>query len=93
MPVTIVGLNVGKLVHKDGGVLMLVTFAMLVALPWVNVMKGTLSASVLALVPFNQIDLIAPNPQVLALGFAPLGSTARVAPLTIALLRRPVICS
>ena len=151
--VTIAGLNIGKWVHKGGGVLMLVTFAMLLALPWLNLAKGTLPAyhplatampamtilsfnlfakmgfgalggfeyvaihagecrqpertiarsvavaapiicvmfvfgtsSVLALVPFDRIDLIAPIPQVLALGFAPLGSTAWVAPFTIVLL-------
>jgi amino acid transporter len=151
--VTIVGLNVGKWVHKAGGVLMLVTFALLLVLPWLNVARGTLpvyhplatalpamtilsfnifakmgfgalggfeyvaihagechspertiarsvwfaapiicvmfvfgTASVLALVPFDQIDLIAPIPQVLAAGFAPLGSTAWVAPFTIVLL-------
>ena len=151
--VTIAGLNIGKWVHKGGGILMLATFAMLLALPWLNVAKGTLAAyhplatavpamtilsfnifakmgfgalggfeyvaihagechqpertiarsvalaapiicvmfvfgtaSVLALVPFDQIDLIAPIPQVLATGFAPLGSTAWVAPFTIVLL-------
>jgi glutamate:GABA antiporter len=151
--VTILGLNIGKWVHKAGGVLMLATFAMLLALPWLNVGKGTLASyhplatampamtllgfnifakmgfgalggfeyvaihagecrsperaiarsvvvatpiicvmfilgtsSVLALVPFDQIDLIAPIPQVLAAGFAPLGSTAWVAPFTIVLL-------
>ena len=151
--VTIAGLNIGKWVHKAGGALMLVTFAMLLALPWLNVAKGSLAvyhpiatampamtllsfnifakmgfgalggfeyvaihagechspertitrsvwlaapiigvmfifgtASVLALVPFDQIDLIAPIPQVLAAGFAPLGSTAWVAPFTIVLL-------
>jgi glutamate:GABA antiporter len=151
--VTIAGLNIGKWVHKGGAVLMLATFAMLLALPWLNVAKGTLvayhplatampaltilsfnifakmgfgalggfeyvalhagechqpertiarsvavaapiicvmfvfgTASVLALVPFDQIDLIAPIPQVLATGFAPLGSTAWVAPFTIVLL-------
>ena len=38
MPVTIVGLNVGKLVHKDGGVLMLVTFAIAAgcAITWIG---------------------------------------------------------
>ena len=151
--VTILGLNIGKWVHKAGGVLMLATFTMLVALPWLNVWKGSLAAyhplataipamtvlsfnifakmgfgalggfeyvaihagechspertiarsvalaapiigvmfifgtsSVLALVPFDRIDLIAPIPQVLAAGFAPLGSTAWVAPFTIVLL-------
>jgi len=151
--VTIAGLNIGKWVHKGGAVLMLATFAMLVALPWLNLARGTLpayhplatampamtilsfnifakmgfgalggfeyvaihagecrspektiarsvwvaapiicvmfvfgTASVLALVPFDRIDLIAPIPQVLALGFAPMGSTAWVAPFTIVLL-------
>src|SRR6478672_3033104 len=42
--VTIAGLNIGKWVHKGGGILMLVTFAMLLALPWLNVGKGTLAA-------------------------------------------------
>jgi amino acid transporter len=151
--ITIMGLNIGKWVHKAGGALMLTTFAMLIALPWLNLWKGTLgafhplttampamtllsfnifakmgfgalggfeyvaihagechspertiarsvwvaapiicvmfvfgTASVLALVPFDQIDLIAPIPQVLAAGFAPLGSTAWVAPFTIVLL-------
>jgi amino acid transporter len=151
--VTIAGLNIGKWVHKGGGVLMLATFAMLLALPWLNLARGTLpayhplatampamtilsfnifakmgfgalggfeyvaihagechspektiarsvwvaapiicvmfvfgTASVLALVPFDRIDLIAPIPQVLALGFAPMGSTAWVAPFTIVLL-------
>src|SRR5215471_16700455 len=95
--VTILGLNIGKWVHKAGGALMLTTFAMLMALPWLNVWKGSLgafeyvaihagechspersitrsvwlaapiicvmfifgTATVLALVPFDQIDLIA----------------------------------
>ena len=42
--VTILGLNIGKWVHKAGGILMLVTFAMLLALPWLNVWKGSLTA-------------------------------------------------
>jgi amino acid transporter len=41
---------------------------------------------VLGLVPFDQIDLIAPIPQVLAAGFRPLGSVAWVAPVTIVIL-------
>jgi len=40
------------------------------------------TSAVLALVPSDQIDLIAPIPQVLSLGFAPLGVPA-VAPLVI----------
>ncbi len=41
---TIRGLSVGKWVHTIGGVLMLTTFAMLIALPWLNVAHGTLPA-------------------------------------------------
>ena len=37
MWITIVGLKVGKWVHTVGGVLMLATFAMIIALPWLNV--------------------------------------------------------
>jgi glutamate:GABA antiporter len=152
--VTVRGLAVGKWVHKAGGALMLTTFAMLLALPWLNVAKGTLSgfrplatampilsilslniaakmgfgalggfeyvaihagecrnparsiarsvalaapivavmfilgtSSVLALVPIDQIDLIAPIPQVLSAGFGPLGGpAAAVAPVTIVVL-------
>src|SRR4026207_2311692 len=40
--VTIRGLSIGKWVHKAGGVLMLTTFAMLIALPWVNLAHGSL---------------------------------------------------
>jgi glutamate:GABA antiporter len=151
--VTIRGLAVGKWVHKAGGVLMLTTFAMLLALPWLKVARGTLqdfhplatavpvlsilslniaakmgfgalggfeyvaihagecrnptraitrsvwvaapiiavmfilgTSSVLALVPIEQIDLIAPIPQVLAAGFAGMGPAAWIAPATIAIL-------
>ena len=147
---TIRGLRVGKWVHTAGGALMLMTFAMLIALPWLNVAHGTLPAfhplamsmpvmsifslniaakmgfgalggfeyvaihagecrnpertiarsvalaapiiavmfilgtsSVLALVPIERIDLIAPIPQVLAEGFTPFGSAGAVATLTI----------
>ena len=38
--VTVIGLSVGKWVHKAGGVLMLATFAMLLALPWLNLAHG-----------------------------------------------------
>src|SRR5262245_41980816 len=151
--ITIRGLSVGKWVHKTGGILMLTTFAMLIALPWLNVGHGTLPAfhplamslpvmsimslniaakmgfgalggfeyvaihagecrnpeqtiarsvalaspiialmfilgtsSVLALVPIENIDLIAPIPQVLAEGFRPFGTAGIVAPLTIVAL-------
>lgn len=149
----ILGLSIGKWVHAFGGVLMLATFATLLALPWLNVANGTLTSfhplttavpvvsvmslnllgkmgfgalggfeyvaihagechspvrtiarsvlvagpviaimfilgtsSVLGLVPIDQIDLIAPIPQVLSAGFRPLGPVAWVAPVTILVL-------
>ena len=149
--VTVLGLGVGKWVHKAGGALMIVTFAALLLLPWLNVRSGTLAAfhplatampvvsimslnllgkmgfgafggfeyvaihagecrnpvrsiawsvvlaapiiavmfilgtsSVLALIPFDRIDLIAPIPQVLSEGFRPLGAAAIAAPVAIA---------
>ena len=151
--ITVRGLSVGKWVHKAGGILMIATFAMLLALPWLNVAHGTLrefhplatampvmsilsfniaakmgfgalggfeyvaihagecrnpertiarsvwlaapviavmfilgTSSVLALVPIEQIDLIAPIPQVLSVGFGALGPAAAVAPFTILIL-------
>jgi amino acid transporter len=44
------------------------------------------TSSVLALVPIETIDLIAPIPQVLAEGFRPFGTASIVAPLTIVAL-------
>jgi glutamate:GABA antiporter len=44
------------------------------------------TSSVLALVPIDQIDLIAPIPQVLSAGFAPLGSFRWIAPAAILVL-------
>jgi amino acid transporter len=147
---TVVGLGAGKWVHKAGGVLMLVTFGAILALPWLNRAHGSLASyhplatempvfslmtlnllgkmgfgalggfeyvaihagecrdpvrtitrsvalaapviagmfilgtsSVLALVPGNQIDLIAPIPQVLSLGFESLRLAVPVASITI----------
>src|SRR5262249_31207212 len=138
--VAVLGLGVGKWLNKAGGALMLGTFAILVALPWLNAANGTIgsyqplgatmpamsvlslnllgkmgfgalggfeyvaihagechdpertigrsvaiaapiiaamfifgTSSVLALVPQDQIDLIAPIPQVLAAGPRPVG--------------------
>jgi glutamate:GABA antiporter len=149
----ILGLSVGKWVHKAGGALMIATFAALLLVPWLNLANGTLAAfhplstatpvisvlslnllgkmgfgalggfeyvaihagecrnpvrtigrsvavaapiiavmfilgtsSVLALIPLDQIDLIAPIPQVLSAGFGPLGYAAAVAPVTILVL-------
>ena len=150
MWITVVGLRLGKWVHTVGGILMLAIFAMIVALPWLNVANGTLAeyhpfrtatpvisllslnllgkmgfgafggfeyvaihagecrdpvrsitrataiaapiivlmfilgtASVLGMVPNDQIDLIAPIPQLLSIGFGPLGAAAAIVPLTL----------
>lgn len=148
--VTSLGLGVGKWVHKAGGVLMLLTFAAILIVPFLNLAHGTLTeyqplkvempalslmtlnllgkmgfgafggfeyvaihagecrnpvrsisrsimvaapiivvmfilgtSSMLALVPPEKIDLIAPVPQVLSAGFGPLGVVAAVVPLTV----------
>lgn len=148
--ITIVGLGVGKWVHKFGAVMMIAIFAAILILPLLNVANGTLTeyhplqiempvlsimtlnllgkmgfgalggfeyvaihageardpvrtigrsvavaapiiavmfimgtSSVLALIPQDQIDLIAPIPQILSVGFGPLGFIAAVVPLTI----------
>jgi amino acid transporter len=41
---TIAGLSAGKWLHKAGGVLMLVTFAAILILPWLNRAHGSLAA-------------------------------------------------
>jgi glutamate:GABA antiporter len=56
------------------------------AAPIIAVMFILGTSSVLALVPMDRIDLIAPIPQVLSEGFAALGSAATVAPITILVL-------
>jgi amino acid transporter len=148
--VTVIGLGVGKWVHKAGGALMVITFVTIILLPILNWFKGTLPAyhpitfempvisimtlnllgkmgfgalggfeyvaihageardpvrtigrsvaiaapiiaamfilgtsSVLMLVPQEQIDLIAPVPQVLSIGFGPLAGVAAIGTLTI----------
>ncbi len=148
--ITIVGLGVGKWIHKAGAVLMIVIFAAIVALPLLNLANGSLAeyhplrtempvlsimtlnllgkmgfgalggfeyvaihageardpvrsigrsvvvaapiiaamfilgtSSVLALIPIDQIDLIAPIPQILSVGFGPLGFIAAIVPAAI----------
>jgi glutamate:GABA antiporter len=148
--VTIIGLSVGKWVHKAGGALMLLTFAAILALPIFNYFNGTIAeykpltwempvlslmtlnllgkmgfgafggfeyvaihageardparaiaksvaiaapiiavlfilgtGSVLMLIPQEQIDLIAPIPQILSVGFGSLGSALAIGTLTI----------
>ena len=148
--ITIVGLSVGKWVHKFGGVLMLLTFATILILPIINWFNGTVpeykpltfempvlslmtlnllgkmgfgalggfeyvaihageardpgraigrsvaiaapiivvlfilgTSSVLMIIPQDQIDLIAPIPQILSVGFGSLGSAFAIGTLTI----------
>src|SRR4029077_18851522 len=57
-----------------------------VAVPVIAVMFILGTSSVLALVPQNQIDLIAPIPQVLSEGFRRLGFGSAVAPIAILVL-------
>jgi len=147
---TIVGLRIGRWVHTAGGILMIAIFAMIIALPWLNVANGTLAefhplrtatpvftllslnllgkmgfgafagfeyvaihagecrdpvrsitrativaapiiilmfilgtSSVVGMIPINDIDLIAPIPQLLTKGFGPLGAVAAIAPITL----------
>ena len=148
--ITIVGLSVGKWVHKFGGVLMLLTFATILILPIINWFNGTVpeykpltfempvlslmtlnllgkmgfgalggfeyvaihageardpgraigrsvaiaapiivvlfilgTSSVLMIIPQDQIDLIAPIPQILSVGFGSLGGAFAIGTLTI----------
>jgi amino acid transporter len=60
--------------------------SVVVAAPIIAAMFIFGTSSVLALVPMDQIDLIAPIPQVLSVGLRPLGVVAIVAPLTIVVL-------
>src|SRR5262249_42310238 len=76
--VTIAGLNIGKWVHKAGGALMLGTFAMLVALPWLNVWTGSLAgfhplAAALPAMTLLSVNIFA------KMGFGALGGVADVA--------------
>ncbi|MBA3692596.1 MAG: APC family permease [Acidobacteria bacterium] len=57
--------------------------SVIVAAPVIAVMFILGTSSMLALIPQDQIDLIAPVPQVLSVGFRPLGFAAAVAPVAI----------
>jgi len=148
--ITIVGLSVGKWLHKAGGALMLLTFATILILPILNWFNGKIpeykpltfempvlslmtlnllgkmgfgafggfeyvaihageardaarsigrsvaiaapiivvlfvlgTSSVLMLIPPDRIDLIAPIPQILSVGFGSLGSALQIGTLTI----------
>jgi glutamate:GABA antiporter len=56
------------------------------AAPVIGVMFILGTSSVLAFVPIERIDLIAPIPQVLSVGFGALGLASAVAPVTILVL-------
>jgi len=60
--------------------------SVVVAAPIIAAMFIFGTSSVLALVPIDEIDLIAPIPQVLSAGFRPLGIVGVVAPVTIVVL-------
>lgn len=60
--------------------------SVVVAAPVIAMMFILGTSSVLALVPQDQIDLIAPIPQVLSAGFGPLGVAAAIAPIVIGVL-------
>ena len=55
----------------------------MVAAPIIALMFILGTATVLALVPVDRIDLIAPIPQVLRIGFGPLAAAGAVVPVTI----------
>ncbi len=57
--------------------------SVLIAAPIIALMFILGTSSVLSLIPQDQIDLIAPIPQVLSVGFGPLGLVAGIATLTI----------
>lgn len=57
--------------------------SVMLAAPIIAIMFILGTSSVLALIPRDQIDLIAPIPQVLSTGFGPLGFAVAIAPLTI----------
>ena len=56
---------------------------MIVAAPIIALMFILGTSSVLSLIPQDQIDLIAPIPQILSVGFGPLGFVAGIASLAV----------
>ncbi|HEY0459677.1 MAG TPA: APC family permease [Pyrinomonadaceae bacterium] len=57
--------------------------SIMIAAPLIVVMFILGTSSMLAIIPQDQIDLIAPVPQLLSAGFRPLGVVAAVVPLTV----------
>jgi amino acid transporter len=60
-----------------------ITKATVVAAPAIVLMFILGTSSVLGMVPNDDIDLIAPIPQLLSVGFGPLGAAAAIVPLTL----------
>jgi amino acid transporter len=60
-----------------------ITRATAIAAPVIVLMFVLGTSSVLALVPIDRIDLIAPIPQLLTIGFGPLGGVAAIVPITL----------
>src|SRR5216684_5648168 len=76
--VTVLGLSVGKWVHKAGGALMVATFAALLLLPWLNAASGTLAtfhplATAMPVVSIMSLNLLG------KMGFGALGGFEYVA--------------
>jgi amino acid transporter len=60
-----------------------ITRATAIAAPVTIMMFVFGTSSVLALIPNDEIDLIAPIPQLLTIGFGPLGAVAAIVPITL----------
>jgi amino acid transporter len=60
-----------------------ITRATVVAAPIIVIMFILGTSSVLGMIPVDQIDLIAPIPQLLTVGFGPLGAIAAIVPITL----------
>jgi len=59
------------------------TRATVIAAPIIVLMFILGTSSVLGMIPDDQIDLIAPIPQLLTVGFGPMGAIAAIVPLTL----------
>ena len=60
-----------------------ITRATAIAAPIIVVMFVLGTSSVLGMIPIDEIDLIAPIPQLLSVGFGPLGAAAAIVPLML----------
>ena len=60
-----------------------ITRATAIAAPIIVFMFIFGTSSVLGMIPNDEIDLIAPIPQLLSVGFGPLGAAAAIVPITL----------